>query len=71
MKFTIEMSELELLVLKKLALINNALGVALSDPRSADEQKALTRVLVDICARADTALVKAMTADAPSTPPRA
>ena len=44
---------IELLALKKLALINNALAAALTDDRVAKEQKALTGVLVDVIGRAE------------------
>lgn len=48
----IEISPIEVLALKKLALINHALASALSDPWAAKEQLALTKVLVDVAGRA-------------------
>ncbi|PZU68156.1 MAG: hypothetical protein DI546_20850 [Rhizobium sp.] len=51
----VTISQIELLALKKLALINNALAASLSDATAAREQKALTRVLVDVVSRADIA----------------
>lgn len=47
----IEISKIEVLVLKKLVLINHALGETIKS----EEQKALTRVLNDITLRADLA----------------
>lgn len=55
MSATIEISPVELLALKKLALINDALARSLRDPGARAEQTALTRVLVDIAGRADLA----------------
>jgi hypothetical protein len=49
---TVEISPVELLALKKLALINNALAMSLSNPTASGEQKALLRVLMDVIARA-------------------
>lgn len=43
----------ELLALQKLALVCAALGESLKDARARDEQKALTKVLVDVCIRAE------------------
>lgn len=51
----VTISPVELMALKKLALINNALAASLSDATAAREQKALTRVLVDVVSRADIA----------------
>jgi hypothetical protein len=51
----VTISPVELVALKKLALINNALAASLSDATAAREQKALTRVLVDVVSRADLA----------------
>ncbi len=51
----ISISAVELLALKKLALISSALASSLSDTTAAREQKALTRVLVDVVSRADIA----------------
>lgn len=48
----IEISSVEVLVLKKLVLINMALAGQISEP-AASEQKALARVLNDITLRAD------------------
>lgn len=56
----VTISAVELMALKKLALISNALASSLSDATAAREQKALTKVLVDVVSRADIAL---------STPP--
>lgn len=44
---------IELMALRKLAIICGALAKSLKDPRAAHEQKALTSVLVDVCLRAD------------------
>jgi hypothetical protein len=44
---------IELLALKKLALVNNALALSLSDRAAAREQRALTKVLVDVIGRAE------------------
>ncbi|TGT72955.1 hypothetical protein EN802_13840 [bacterium M00.F.Ca.ET.159.01.1.1] len=52
---SIEISAIEVLALKKLALINGALAQSLSDPRAKGEQTALLRVLMDVVARADLA----------------
>lgn len=49
----ITIDKLEVLVLKKLVLINYALAKSLSDHRAAAEQKALVSVLNDIALRAD------------------
>lgn len=48
----ISISAVELLALKKLALISGALASSLSDPSAAREQRALTGVLVDVVSRA-------------------
>jgi hypothetical protein len=55
---TIEISPVELMALKKLALICHALGQSLSDPGAKREQMSLTRVLVDVTARASIAEVR-------------
>ena len=55
MSKAIEISEIELLALKKLALVNGALAAHLSDPLAAKEQRVLARVLVDIINRAEVA----------------
>ncbi len=52
----IAISPIELMALKKLALISQALATSLSDAMAAREQKALTRVLVDVVSRASIAL---------------
>lgn len=51
----VTISPVELMALKKLTLINKALAASLSDATAAREQKALTRVLVDVVSRADIA----------------
>ncbi len=50
---TVELSSIEVLTLKKLALINQALGMQLLDKRAAKEQLALVSVLTDIVRRAE------------------
>jgi len=50
----VEISQIELMALKKLALINDALAKSLSGT-AAREQSALLRVLVDVVSRADLA----------------
>lgn len=50
---TVELTSLDVLVLKKLALINQALGLQLSDKRAAIEQLALVQALTDIIRRAE------------------
>ncbi len=50
---TVELSTIDLLVLKKLALVNHALAMHLSDRAAAKEQLALTRALSDIIGRAE------------------
>lgn len=52
---TIEISPIEVLALKKLALINGALAQSLKDGTARREQTALLRVLMDVTARADLA----------------
>lgn len=54
----IEISEVELLALKKLGLINHALSQSLIDPFARREQAALLRVLVDVTNRAQAAIAK-------------
>lgn len=51
----IEISPIEVLALKKLALINGALAQTLKDPGARREQTALLLVLMDVAARADLA----------------
>lgn len=53
---SIEISSLEVLALKKLALICGALATSLNDQTAAGEQRALTKVLVDVVNRADRAI---------------
>lgn len=48
----IEISEIELMALEKLALVSNAVAMTLSDVSASREQRALTKVLVDVIARA-------------------
>lgn len=52
----VTISSVELMALKKLALISNALARSLSDATAAREQTALTKVLVDVVSRADASL---------------
>ncbi len=52
----VTISAVELMALKKLAVISGALAKSLSDPTAAREQTALTKVLVDVVSRADIAL---------------
>lgn len=52
---TIEVSPIEVLALKKLALINGALAQSLSNQTARREQTALLRVLMDVASRADLA----------------
>lgn len=49
---TVEISAVELLALKKLALICHALAMSIKEP-ARREQLALTSVLADVIARAD------------------
>ncbi|CAM5419926.1 hypothetical protein ATER59S_02378 [Aquamicrobium terrae] len=51
----VEISSIEVLALKKLALICGALASSLNDQTAAGEQRALTKVLVDVVNRADVA----------------
>ena len=55
MNATVEISPIELVALKKLALINGALAKSLRDEGARREQTALLRVLMDVTARADLA----------------
>lgn len=55
MSATIEITPLEVLALKKLALINGALAQTLTDASARREQTALLRVLMDVTQRADIA----------------
>lgn len=52
---SIEISPIEVLALKKLALINGALAQSLKDAGAKREQTALLLVLMDVAARADLA----------------
>lgn len=54
MQTTIEITDIELLALKKLALINGALVKSLSG-LAAHEQRALLQVLIEVIGRADLA----------------
>lgn len=51
----IEITPVEMLALKKLALINGALAQSLKDAGARREQTALLQVLIDVVARADLA----------------
>lgn len=51
-KFAVEISTIELLAMKKLAVISGALAKSLSGQASR-EQTALTRVLIDVVNRAE------------------
>jgi len=50
-----EISPIEVLALKKLALVNGALAQSLTSESARREQTALLRVLMDVTARADLA----------------
>ncbi|MBB4649611.1 hypothetical protein GGQ99_001333 [Aminobacter niigataensis] len=52
---SIEISPVEVLALKKLALINGALAQSLANQTAKREQTALLRVLMDVVGRADVA----------------
>ncbi|TKT80021.1 hypothetical protein [Aquamicrobium sp. LC103] len=52
---SIEITPIEVLALKKLALINGALAQSLNDPTAKHQQTALLRVLMGVTARADLA----------------
>ncbi len=54
----IEITPVEILALKKLALINNALAESLRDFSAKAEQRALLRVLMDVTTRAELAIAK-------------
>jgi len=49
----VTLSPIEILALKKLAIISGALATSLKDQGAAREQRALTKVLVDVIGRAD------------------
>lgn len=51
----ITINKIELLALKKLAIICGALAKSLANPSTAREQRALTSVLVDVINRAEVA----------------
>lgn len=51
----VEITPIEVLALKKLALINGALASSLVNETAAKEQRTLTKVLVDVVNRADLA----------------
>lgn len=55
MSGTIKISPVEVLALKKLALINGALAQSLTNSEARREQKALLGVLIDVTGRADLA----------------
>ena len=50
---SITITKIELLALKKLAIINGTLAKSLQSPSAAREQKALTSVLIDVLNRAE------------------
>lgn len=50
---SVVIDKLELLALKKLAVISDVLAQSLRDPGAKREQRALTSVLVDVCNRAE------------------
>jgi hypothetical protein len=54
----VEISFIEMMALKKLALINGALAQSLKDPGARREQMSLLTVLMDVCSRADLANAK-------------
>lgn len=56
----IEVDALDVLVLKKLVLINAALAKALTDPRAAREQSEMTRHINALTLRADLAVKSAI-----------
>lgn len=60
----IEISSIEVLALKKLALISGALGQSLKDHSASKEQLALTRILIDVVNRADATLASHQMKDA-------
>lgn len=53
----VTISPVEIMALKKLALISGALASSLSDETASREQKALTRVLIDVINRWDVSSV--------------
>lgn len=56
---SIEINSIELMALKKLALVNGALVESLSSYAAKQETKALLSVLIDVVNRADLANAKA------------
>lgn len=52
---SVEINSIELMALKKLAIINGALADSLKDQTAAREQRALLLVLIDVVRRADLA----------------
>lgn len=58
MMASVEISSIEVLALKELALICGALGQILKDHDAIRAQIALTRVLIDVVNRADVALLE-------------
>ena len=58
---SVEISSIEALALNKLAMISGALAASLKDQTAASEQRALTKVLVDVVNRADAALASRLT----------
>jgi hypothetical protein len=55
----VEIGRIELLALKKLAIISGALAQSLRDASAAREQRALTSVLVEVINRADVSMARA------------
>lgn len=55
----IDLTSVDILVLKKLALVNHALALQLSDKRASAEQMAMVHALTDIVRRADAATKEA------------
>ncbi len=54
-RIKIEIGRDELSVMKKMVLINHALGQVLEDPKASADQKAMTRAFNEIVLRADVA----------------
>lgn len=54
----IEISHIEIMALKKLAVINGARAKSLQDASARREQTALLRVLIDVVNRAELAVTK-------------
>ena len=53
---SVEISSIEVMALKKLALICGALATSLKNQTAAREQRALTKVLIDVVNRAEVVL---------------